>query len=61
MTGVLLWAQGSAVPSLTLFGFEMQNVLVNSVYLYKKKHMLKLWFKNEHSDITEGCGLKIVV
>jgi len=22
-------------------------------------YTLKLWFKNKHSDITEGCGLKI--
>jgi len=36
MTGVLLRAQGSAVPSLTLFGLEMQNISVNTVYLYKK-------------------------
>ena len=48
LTGVLLRARVSAVPSLTLFGLEVQKILLN---ISVKEALRRLWFKNKHTDI----------
>jgi len=55
LTGVLLQARVSAVSSLTLFGLEMQKILL---HISVKEGLRRLWLKNKHSDKHRQLNIK---